>query len=183
MQERGRKEELIAERKEYWESLDAFAKGYVHLRRVAETISEVSDRLSESDEGNTVRQALTTRIVRGVSSIFIGRIELHQTHFPLHDKSLPTFDDKSFDDKSSKKTSFLSKCVEDSINPTKYEDNLIGAYYTDDNQNNKEPKSNVLSHAGPINQKFWDALEEYHTELKDLQKEIEKDVKEPQKKD
>ena len=60
---------------------------------------------------------------------------------------------------------------------------MIGAYYTDDNQNNEEPKSNVLSRAGTINKEFWDALEEYHAELKDLQKEIEKDVKELQKKD
>lgn len=181
--ERGRKEEEMGEQKEYWESLDAFSKGYSHLNRAESTISEVSDRLSQSDSGNIVRQALTTRVVRGLSSIFIGRIEIHQTLFPLHDKSLLAFDDKSFDDKSSKKTSFLSKFAEESTNSTKGEDNLIGAYYTDDNQNNEEPKSNVLSPAGPINKEFWDALEEYHAELKDLEKEIEKDVKEPPQKD
>jgi len=181
--ERGRKEEEMGEQKEYWESLDAFSKGYIHLNRAASTISEVSDRLSQSDEGNIVRQALTTRVVRGLSSIFIGRIEIHQTLFPLHEKSLLTFDDKSFDNQSSKKTSFLSKIIEESANSTKGEDNLIGAYYTNDNQNSEEPKSHVLSPAKPINKEFWDALKEYHAELKNLEKEIEKDVKEPPQKD
>lgn len=60
---------------------------------------------------------------------------------------------------------------------------MIAAYYTDDNQNSEEPKSHVLSRANPINKEFWDALKEYRAELKDIEKEIEKDLKEPPQKD
>lgn len=169
LHERERLERAFAARAEEWKSMDSAARFYVHYQRLQSTVAEVSDSLSQSETGNHVQQTLTTRLSRALSTI-IGRVELVENPFPVPEKQ--TF---NFDEKSSIKTS--------SVDSTTHEEDYIGAYYTDESQNREKRESSVLTPALPLNKEFWDALQEYHTELKDIQKEIEKDVKAPQKKD
>lgn len=173
----------IADRKEVWDSLDVMSRGYVHLERAASTVTEMSDRLSQSEEGNAIRQGLTTRITRVLSSIIVGRVEIDHTTFPVNfnEKRVFPLDGQTFGDDLSKKAKFSVPFEEDS---TIVEGCLIPAHYYENDDTNKHDNSDgkKLTSAPPINKDFLDALNEYHKQAKDLQDEIEKDQENTKKK-
>ena len=176
--DRERIDQQIADRKEIWDNMDLMSKGYVHLERAASTVTEVSNRLSQSPEGNTIRQGLTTRVTRALSSIIVGRVELHYTMFPSNEKRLFPLDDQTFGDDLSKKAKTSFPFVEHLT-----EENLIPAFYDDDKHKHENSDGKKLISAPPINKDFLDALNEYHKEAKNLENEIKKDLENIKKKD